>query len=63
MKVTVKITKSFKVAAKPLLKKYRSLSKDLLNLEKELMATPRLGTPLGKDTYKIRVKISAKGKG
>lgn len=63
MKVTVNITKSFRSAAKPLFKKYHSLSKDLLNLEKELMATPRLGTSLGQDTYKIRLKITSKGKG
>ena len=63
MKVTVKITRSFKTAVKPLLKKYHSLSKDLLNLEKELVKTPRLGTPLGKDTYKIRLKVTSKGKG
>ena len=63
MKVTVKITRSFTSAAKPLLKKYKSLSKDLLDLEKELKTTPRLGTPLGKDVYKIRLKISSKGKG
>lgn len=63
MKVTVKITKSFKTAAKPLLKKYQSLSKDLLNLERDIVRTPRLGTPLGKDAYKIRLKITSKGKG
>ena len=63
MKVTVKITKSFSSAAKPLLKKYHSLSKDLLNLEKELMGTPRLGTSLGQDVYKIRLRISSKEKG
>lgn len=63
MKVTVNITKSFSSAVKPLLKKYHSLSKDLLNLEKELIATPRLGTSLGRDIYKIRLKISSKGKG
>ena len=63
MKVTVKITRSFKIAAKPLLKKYQSLPKDLLALEKELIKTPRLGIPLGKDTYKIRLKIPSKGKG
>ena len=63
MKVTVRITKSFKIAAKPLLKKYHSLSKDLSNLEKDLVKTPRLGTPLGKDTYKIRLKVTSKGKG
>ncbi len=63
MKVIVKITKSFKTAAKPLLKKYQSLSKDLLNLEKTLVSTPRLGTPLGKEAYKIRLKVTSKGKG
>ena len=63
MKVTVKITQSFKVAAKPLLKKHHSLSKDLLALEKELTIIPRLGTPLGQEAYKIRLKISSKGKG
>ena len=63
MKVTVNVTKSFSSAAKPLLKKYHSLSKDLLKLEKELISTPRLGTSLGQDAYKIRLKISSKGKG
>ncbi len=63
MKATVRITKNFKTAAKPLLKKYQSLSKDLLQLQKELEQTPRLGTSLGKDTYKIRLKITSKGKG
>ena len=63
MKVTVRISRSFKIAAKPLLKKYPSLSKDLLTLEKELIKNPRSGTALGHDTYKIRLKISSKGKG
>jgi hypothetical protein len=62
VKVTVRITKSFSSAAKPLLKKYHSLSKDLLNLEKELPATRRLGTSLEQDTYKIRLKFPAKEK-
>ena len=63
MKVTVNITKAFASAAKPLLKKYHSLSKDLFTLENELMLTPKLGTPLGQDAYKIRLKITSKGKG
>ena len=63
MKVTVRITNNFNTAAKPLLKKYHSLAKDLSKLEKDLIQTPRLGTPLGKDTYKIRLKITSKGKG
>jgi len=61
--VTVRITKSFKAAVKPLLKKYPSLSKDLLSLETELIVNPKLGTPLGHNAYKIRLKISSKGKG
>lgn len=63
MKVTVRITQNFKTVAKPLLKKYHSLSKDLLILEKALIENPRLGTPLGQDAYKIRLKITSKGKG
>ena len=63
MKVTIRITKNFKVEVKPLLKKYHSLSNDLLKLEKELTQKPRLGTPLGQDAYKIRLKIASKGKG
>jgi len=63
VKVTVKIAKNFKTEAKPLLKKYHSLTNNLLKLEKELLETPRLGIPLGHDAYKIRLKITSKGKG
>ncbi|MDP9229868.1 MAG: hypothetical protein M3O67_04235 [Bacteroidota bacterium] len=63
MNVTVRITKNFKTAAKPLLKKYPSLQKDLLKLETELINSPTLGTSLGHNAYKIRLKISSKGKG
>jgi mRNA-degrading endonuclease RelE of RelBE toxin-antitoxin system len=63
VKVIVRITKNFKKEAKPLLKKYHSLSKDILGLEKELISKPMLGTPLGKNIFKIRLKISSKGKG
>ncbi len=63
MKVTVRITKNFNTVAKPLFKKYHSLAKDLSKLERELIQTPRLGTALGQDTYKIRLKITSKGKG
>lgn len=63
MEVTVNITKSFNSAAKPLLKKNHSLSEELLHLEENLILKPRLGTSLGQDVYKIRLKISSKGKG
>ena len=55
MKVTVRITNNFKSELKPLLKKYHSLSNDLLQLEAELVQNPRLGTSLGKDVFKIRL--------
>jgi mRNA-degrading endonuclease RelE of RelBE toxin-antitoxin system len=61
--VTVRITKNFKNAVKPLLRKYPSLQKDLLNLEKELISNPKLGSHLGHNAYKIRLKIASKGKG
>lgn len=63
MKVIVRTTTNFKSEVKPLLKKYKSLASDLLKLEKELSENPRLGTHLGKDAYKIRLKISSKNKG
>ena len=63
MKVTVRITNNFKSEAKPLFKKYKSLANDLLKLEKELLLNPRLGTPLGQDAYKIRLKIASKNRG
>jgi mRNA-degrading endonuclease RelE of RelBE toxin-antitoxin system len=63
VKVIIRITKNFKSEVKPLLKKYHSLSNDLLKLEKELIENPRLGAPLGKDTFKIRLKITSKARG
>jgi mRNA-degrading endonuclease RelE of RelBE toxin-antitoxin system len=63
VKITIRISKGFTSQAKPLLKKFKSLSSDLLNLQKELLINPRLGISLGADVYKIRLKISSKGKG
>jgi hypothetical protein len=63
VKVVVRVSRNFKTEAKPLFKKYLSLGNDLANLEKELINNPRLGTSLGKDVFKIRLKITSKGKG
>ncbi|MEO6979587.1 MAG: hypothetical protein ABI113_14450 [Mucilaginibacter sp.] len=63
MKVIVNITSNFKKEAKPLLKKHASLKTDLAGLEKDLLQNPKQGTPLGNNAYKIRLKISSKGKG
>ncbi|MDP2336464.1 MAG: addiction module toxin RelE [Bacteroidota bacterium] len=63
MKVIVRISKSFKRQAKPLLKKYPSLKQDLSQLEQDLINNPRMGIPLGQDSYKIRLATKSKNKG
>ena len=53
MKVIINVSKSFKRLVKPLMKKFSSLNKDLLQLEQELIDNPKLGKPLGHNLYKI----------
>ena len=53
----------FKKEAKRLAKKYPSLKSELIDLEKLLVSNPEAGTPLGNNTFKIRIAISSKGKG
>ena len=49
---------------KPLVKKYPTILKDVKSLITKLEDNPfQEGTPLGWDCYKIRMAISAKGKG
>ena len=63
MKVEINVTESFKKAARPLIKKYPSFVNDLSELEKDLIADPEIGIPLGQGAYKIRLRIKSKGKG
>jgi len=53
----------FKKEAKRLTKKFPSLKKELAELASTLEIDPRNGTPLGNNTYKIRIAIKSKGKG
>ena len=53
----------FKKEAKRLIKKYPSLKVELAEVADSLSEEPTLGTPLGNDTYKIRVSIKSKAKG
>ena len=48
---------------KKLAKKYHSLKTDLAVLFESLEQNPIQGTSLGKNCYKLRLAISAKGKG
>lgn len=63
MKCDVRTTDNFERAAKPLLKKYKSLKQELQQLETALIADPESGTSLGHNVYKIRLAIKSKGKG
>jgi mRNA-degrading endonuclease RelE of RelBE toxin-antitoxin system len=62
---------SFEVSASPnfdrelkrLAKKHPSIKANLLELVESLINDPFQGDNLGKDCYKVRMKISSKGKG
>ena len=60
---SVIVTSNFKKEVKILLKKYPSLKNDLFTLVEQLEKNPLIGTPLGKDCFKIRLAIRSKGKG
>ena len=53
----------FKKEAKRLQKKFPSLKQELAELGVTLTKAPKTGTPLGNDTFKIRIAIKSKGKG
>jgi mRNA-degrading endonuclease RelE of RelBE toxin-antitoxin system len=56
-------TPQFKREAKPLLKKYLSLSGELRELEQQLKENAHIGDKITENTYKIRVAVKSKGKG
>lgn len=63
MKTEIVITNNFSKEAKKLLKKYKSLKSELRKLNEKLLENPKLGKPIGKDSYKIRLTVKSKGKG
>ena len=56
-------TNEFSQHLKGLSKKYPSLKKDYSALLDSLQQNPLQGTPLGRDCYKIRMKITSKKTG
>ena len=54
---------TFKRGAKALAKKYPSLKQDLSNFLIELAKNPEMGTPLSHNMYKVRLRITSKGRG
>ncbi|PIQ16755.1 MAG: hypothetical protein COW67_01205 [Flavobacteriales bacterium CG18_big_fil_WC_8_21_14_2_50_32_9] len=63
MSFNVVATEPFERKLKRLAKKYKSLANDLAAVFDELVENPTLGTPIGKDCYKLRIAIASKGKG
>ena len=62
MSYKVEITSFFKKQAKHLLKKFPSLKSELDDLVEILETDPEQGDGIGNHCYKIRLKISSKGK-
>lgn len=56
-------TTPFIRSAKPLAKKYRSFNADYQDFVKALKENPRMGVDLGNGYRKVRMAITAKGKG
>jgi mRNA-degrading endonuclease RelE of RelBE toxin-antitoxin system len=63
MSFSVIPSEKFKKEAKRLIKKFPSLISELSELSDLLTNHPDSGTPLGNNTYKIRIAIKSKGKG
>ena len=63
MRFSVIPSDKFKREVKRLVKKFSSLKKELADLSFLLENEPETGTPLGNNTYKIRLSIKSKGKG
>ena len=63
MNFDVIATEVFERKLKRLAKKYKSLATDLAQVIDELVVNPTLGTPIGKDCYKLRIAITSKGRG
>jgi hypothetical protein len=63
MEYRISYTPDFERHFKKLCKKYNSLPTDLASLVDDLRKQPELGTPLGFNLFKIRLKITSKGKG
>ena len=63
MSFNIIATEPFERKLKRLAKKYKSLASELASILEELSENPTLGTPIGKDWYKLRIAISSKNKG
>lgn len=63
MNYSVEAIAPFRRNLKRLLKKYPSLRQEIENLLDSLEVNPTQGRSLGRDCYKIRLRIASKGQG
>jgi mRNA-degrading endonuclease RelE of RelBE toxin-antitoxin system len=63
MRSNVISTPNFEREAKKLIKKYRSLKAELLDLISDLENNPKMGVLISENVYKIRLAVKSKGKG
>lgn len=63
MRSNVISTPNFEREAKKLIKKYRSLKGELLDLISDLENNPKMGILISENVYKIRLAVKSKGKG
>ncbi len=63
MAFKVVLTAAFKKDLKQIAKKHRQILSDITSLIAELSETPQIGADLGKNVYKIRLKITGTAKG
>lgn len=63
MNYSYEFTASFRRELKQLLKKYKSLKEDIIELQKEIEINPHLGVDLGGGFRKVRLKITSKNVG
>lgn len=63
MKFEIYISNIFRRQAKRLIRKYPSLKKELDLLYTALSENHTMGSPIGKNCYKIRIAVKSKGKG
>ena len=63
MNYSIQLYPLFIKELKRLAKRYKSLKSDLEGLREELLANPEEGANLGNGVHKVRMAISAKGKG
>lgn len=57
MSYKIELAPAFIRHFKKLIKRYPSLTNDIIELRAELQSNPHLGTPIGKNCYKIRIAI------